>query len=134
VAIKKKEVTMSIILAKIFGIYLLAVGLAFFINPDRFKRIYQHVAKDENFLFFGGILALLIGAIIVSLHNDWALKWSLIITVLGWWSLIKGFALLIYPAFIKLFSFMQNRSNIFYRMISLIYIAIGLFLAYKGFA
>ncbi len=123
---------MTIILAKIFGLYFLAIGFAFIVNPDRFKRIYQQIMKDENFLFIGGILALLIGAVVVSIHNHWVLGWPLIITLLGWWSLIKGFALLIYPGSIKLFSFIQNRSNLFYRIISLIYLAIGLFLIYKA--
>lgn len=123
---------MSLVLAKIFGIYFLAIGLAFIVNPDRFKKMYQQIAKDENFLLMAGMLALLIGAVVVTLHNRWVLEWPVIITVLGWWSLIKGLALFIYPDFIKLFSFLQNRSNFFYRIISIIYIAIGLFLGYKG--
>lgn len=125
---------MTIILAKIFGLYFLAIGIAFFINPNRFKSMYQEIVKDENFLLMGGILALLIGAVVVSVHNDWSLKWSLIITVLGWWSLMKGFALLVYPGFINFFSFLQNKSTMFYRMLSLFYLAIGLFLVYKGWA
>lgn len=123
---------MTIILAKIFGLYFLAIGLAFILNPDRFRKIYQQIAKDENFLFIGGMLALLIGAVVVSVHNKWVLGWPVIITLLGWWSLIKGFALIIYPDSIRLFSFIQDRSNLFYRMISLIYIVLGLFFIYKG--
>lgn len=123
---------MSIILAKIFGLYFLAIGIAFVVHPDRFKKIYQQIMEDENFLFLGGIIALLIGAAIVSVHNDWALGWPIIITLLGWWSLIKGFALLIYPDSIQLFSSIRNRSNAFCRMISLIFLIIGLFLLYKG--
>ena len=123
---------MTIILAKILGLYFVAIGLAFLINPDRFKKLYQQVANDANFLFMGAIMAVLIGAVIVSVHNYWVLGWPVIITILGWWSLIKGFALLIYPDFIKLFSFIQNRSNLFYRVMSFIYMVVGFFLIYKG--
>lgn len=123
---------MSIILAKILGLYFLAIGFAFILNPDRFKRIYIQTMKDENFLFLGAILALLIGALIISVHNKWVLGWPVIITVLGWWSLIKGYALFIYPDSIKYFSFIQNRSITFYRTVSLIYLLLGLFLIYKG--
>ena len=123
---------MTIILAKIFGIYFLAIGVAFIINPERFKRMCQQIVKDENSLFIGGLLALLIGAVVISIHNNWLLGWPVIITLLGWWSLIKGFAILIYPESIKFLSFIQNRSRLFYQAISLIYIVIGLFLAYKG--
>lgn len=123
---------MSLVLAKILGFYFLAIGLAFLIQPDRLRKMYPKLFHDENFLLMGGILALLIGAVIVSLHNDWIWAWPVIITVLGWWSLIKGFALLVYPQSIKLFSFIQNRSNHFYRAISLIYLILGLFLLHKG--
>lgn len=123
---------MTIILAKIFGLYFLAIGIALVINPNRFKKIYQQSMDDENFLLFGGVLALLIGAFIVSIHNVWVLQWPIIITLLGWWSLSKGFFLLIYPEFIKLFSFMQTRSIKFYQILGLTYIVFSLFFIYKG--
>ncbi|MBA3958222.1 MAG: DUF2065 family protein [Parachlamydiaceae bacterium] len=123
---------MSLILAKIFGLYFLAIGIAFMVAPERLRKISQLAKNDENFLFLGGLLALLIGAVVVSIHNIWVLGWPVIITILGWWSLIKGFALLSYPGFINLFSFVQNRSDLFYRSISLIYLVLGLFLVYKG--
>jgi hypothetical protein len=122
----------TIILAKILGIYFLAIGIAFLFNTDRFKKIYQQFMDDENSLLMGGILALLIGAVIVSVHNIWVLGWPLIITLLGWWSLIKGFALLAYPESINLFTFLQNRSTLFYQIISLVYVLLGLFLIYQG--
>lgn len=123
---------MSVVLAKILGLYFLSVGLAFIINPDRLRQLYPQIKRDENFLLLGGMLALLIGAFVVALHNIWAFGWPVIITVLGWWSLIKGFGLLVYPDFIKYFSFLENRSDLFYRSISLVYLIIGLFLVYMG--
>lgn len=125
---------MSEILAKIFGLYFLALGLALIINPHRFKKIYQQIAEDENFLLLSAFLALWIGAFVVSVHNLWFFQWPVIITILGWWGLIKGFAFLIFPDSIKLFSFIQNRANYFYQGIGVIYLILGLFLAYKGWA
>jgi hypothetical protein len=123
---------MSFVFAKILGIYFLAIGLAFFINTDRLKNIYAQVRKDENFLLMGGMMAILLGAVIISLHNIWVFNWPVIITLVGWWSLIKGFALFANPKFITLFSFIENRSTIFYKVTSAVYIVIGLFLLYQG--
>lgn len=123
---------MSIILAKILGLYFLALGLAFFINTKRFKNIYKQINEDENFLFMGGIVAVLFGSVIISIHNYWVLDWPLIITILGWWSLLKGFILFAYPDSIRFFSFIENRSNLFYKILSLAYIVLGSFLVYKG--
>lgn len=123
---------MSIILAKILGLYFLAIGIAFFTNFDRLKKGFNQIMTDEGFLFYGGLLALLIGAFIVSVHNFWVMRWPVVITILGWWSLIKGFGLLIYPNFNNLFSFFLNRSKGFYLGLGAIYTLIGLFLAYHG--
>lgn len=122
---------MTSILAKIFGLYFFTIGFAFIINPNSFRRICRAV-KHESFLFIGGFLALIIGIIVVTVHNLWIWDWSLLITVLGWWSLFKGFAILTYPECINYFSFILNRSNAMYRMISLFYLALGFFLLYKA--
>lgn len=124
---------MSIILAKILGFYFLALGLGFFINTARFKSIYKQASRDENFLLLGSLIALLIGAVIVSLHNVWVLEWPLIITILGWWSLVKGFAFFTYPNTMKYFSFLEDQPNLFYQIISILYIFLGLFLLYQGY-
>lgn len=123
---------MSLILAKVLGLYFLVIGAAFLFNPERFKNLYGKIAHDDNFLFLGGLLAVLIGAVIISVHNEWVWGWPVIITVLGWWSLIKGGMLLIFPDSIKFFSFIQNQPLMFYRILSLIYLGFGVFLAYKG--
>lgn len=123
---------MSIILAKILGIYLLAIGIAIFFGPERFKRLFREMLFNESLLFYGGLLAILIGAFIVSVHNVWALGWPLLITILGWWSLIKGFAILVYPELSKHFSFIADKSKEFYLVLGAVYAIIGLFLSYHG--
>ena len=122
---------MTNILAQIFGLYFFTIGLAFIINPNSLRKMCS-IAKEECFLFIGALMALLIGIVVVATHNYWVWNWPVLITLLGWWSLIKGFALLTYPDGITFFSFIQNRSNTTYRIISLFYLAIGVFLLYKS--
>lgn len=123
---------MTIILAKFFGLYFLALGLALLINPERFKGLYKNFIHEDSFLILGAIVALIIGAFVISVHNEWVMGWPLLITVLGWWSFIKGFALLAYPDFAKHFQFMSEKSNAFYRGIASIWLVLGAFLAYHG--
>lgn len=124
---------MSLILAKILGIYFLAIGLAFFLRPERFKDVYRQIVNDQNALLLGATMAILGGAILISLHNVWIAGWPILITLLGWWSLIKGFGFLVYPEGVSYFNFLKDRSDIFYRAVSLGYALVGLFLTYKGF-
>ncbi len=124
----------TLILARILGLYLLAVGLSLILNPALYKRVYSEVVADRTFLFLGALLALIVGATVVSIHNYWVLAWPVIITVLGWWSLVKGFALLSFPDFVKYFAFLENKSDLFYRIVGLVYGAVGAFLLYQGWS
>lgn len=122
---------MSLIFAKIFGIYFLSIGLSFVINPDLVKR-YAKLVKDEGFMTLGAIMALVLGATVISLHNIWSFEWQVFITILGWWSLFKGFGIMAYPDYVKYLSFFFNRSETFYKGIGVLWIAIGLFFIYHG--
>lgn len=122
---------MSIILAKILGLYFLAIGLSLVLNPQQFQK-FKGFIHNESAMILGGIIALMIGATIVSLHNMWVFEWPVIITILGWWSLIKGFGILAFPEISNHFEFLFNRKSSFYRFLGLTYLAIGLFLGYHG--
>ncbi len=123
---------MSIVLAKVFAIYFFWLGLAFLLNPQNMGKVYRLIEKNELFLFFGGIIALVIGAFIVSVHNIWMLHWTLVITILGWWSVLKGFVLLAYPACVPYLSSSFQGTNNFYQGQGLILISFGLFFAYHS--
>lgn len=123
---------MSVMFAKVFGLYFLAVAALALLRPYRMKNLYDRVSKDENFIFLGALIALLLGAFVISVHNLWVWKWPLLITIIGWWGLIKGYMLIIYPESIKFFAFIQNRSNTFYRILGVIWFILAAVLLYFG--
>ncbi|ADI38248.1 hypothetical protein [Waddlia chondrophila] len=123
---------MELILAKILGIYFIAVSLALIFNPERIKRIYSEMLKSESLMFFGGIVAIFLGAWIVSVHNVWVLDWPVIITVVGWISLIKGVGLISCSDFASRLEFIYERSSEFFRFFGVIWGIIGLVLLYYG--
>ncbi len=88
--------------------------------------------KNEDGLFIGGIIGLLFGAFVVSVHNIWVMDWPVIITILGWRSWIKGVALMGYSKFGNIFSFMVQKSNAFYRGLGAFMTLLGLFFLYQG--
>lgn len=121
---------MDIIIAKILGIYFLAVSLSMFYKPQRMKRVYAEIKESEALVFLSGIIAIFLGAWIISVHNVWVLGWPVIITVLGWMSLIKGFALIAFPGFLSFFGFIKGRSESFFRFLGAFWAGIGLLLLY----
>ncbi|MCB0383685.1 MAG: hypothetical protein KDD05_10450, partial [Psychroserpens sp.] len=65
-------------------------------NPKRISQIFKDL-QDEKFLILTSFLAIFIGLINILFHNIWELNYKLIITSIGWLSLIIGLALFIFP-------------------------------------
>jgi len=123
---------MTFILSRIFGLYFIGAGLALLCNSKNFKKLCSQIAQNNSFCYLGGVISLFIGAFIVSVHNFWIMSWPVLITLIGWLSLLKGFWLLTCYKCFPIYSFMKSQSKGFYKTIGIIVILIGIFFAYKG--
>jgi len=123
----------SIFFAKAYGIYFLVVGLALIFNTGRFRGWYEDILRAEHRSLLGGVLALLIGAFIIAAHNLWVPDWRIIITLIGYWGVVKGAGLLIIPNFVQIFKPMISSSNIVYKASGIAWFIIGLILFYFGY-
>ena len=118
-------------LAQIWGIALVLIPLALLINPKYLKRLFVEVENDATMLFLG-IVSLVIGLAMVLAYNVWAKNWQVIITLLGWGSLIKGLSTLFLPDYTKnCIKKMENASWIPYGLVVAIFV--GLIITYFGF-
>lgn len=101
-------------------------------NVHRIKTMLNEISRTP-FLFMTGILALLMGLLIVVSHNIWVADWRVIITILGWLILVKGIVRLFLPefAFRMMISFVQN-IVVFY-VTDIILLGLGIYLSYVGF-
>lgn len=126
-------IAMTVLFAKAFGLYLIPVGIGLMVDPGRFRAWYQEILSEERRGLFGGVIALLIGSFIIASHNLWVMDWRLIITLIGWWGFLKGSALIVFPGFTKAFEPMINTSDTIYRASGLVWILVGVLLAYQGF-
>ena len=122
----------TLILFKIFGLYFLVVGLAFIVNPVRVKNVYSLMLASDAFLYLSGVLALLLRAAIISIHNVWVLGLPLLITIIGWMCLLKGVGLLVFSKFAQSFAFMYSKSDNFFRALGFVLLLLGLFMSYHG--
>jgi uncharacterized membrane protein len=86
----------SIFLAKFWGYYLLIFFVILSFNPKRIRQIFNDL-DDQKFLIISSFLAIIIGLINILFHNIWESNWKLIITLIGWVSLLIGLFLFIFP-------------------------------------
>ncbi len=86
----------SIFLAKFWGWYLIIFFLILSLNPKRIKQIFNDL-NDEKFLITTSFIAIIVGLLNILYHNVWEPNWKLIITLIGWISLLIGLALFVFP-------------------------------------
>ena len=88
----------SIFLAKFWGWYLIIYFFLLLIYPRRIKQLFEY-AKDEKFIIIISFLAIILGLLNIIAHNIWVTDWRIVITLFGWFSLLKGITLFAFPNF-----------------------------------
>lgn len=86
------------VIAQILGIFFAVVGIAMVVNSKSVVGAIEESVSHKGVVFLWGLLALFMGAVIVSVNNTWTSGLPLLITILGWLALIKGVFILLAPA------------------------------------
>lgn len=124
----------SISLAWYIGVLLVVCGLAVLTNPKRIKRMAESFFEDSGVVMLAGSIDLLLGLIIVKMHNIWEADWRIFITLVGWAALLEGVALFLCPQsygnFVK--GFVQKKGVSRMVICGVICLGIGFLLLVKG--
>ena len=118
----------SLFLAQIIGPYCIIVGVGVLANRGYYEKMIDGFLKNEALLYFGGIIALLFGLLIVLTHNVWVVGWPAVITIFGWLGLIKGAWLLVFPGTVHKFmkSYQKNSSLLVVQLVFVLIFGLGL--------
>ena len=118
---------LSILVAKIFTLYILAIGVGMLIGKLNISNIAGDLKESRGLALIAGFVTLVLGALLVQYHNIWVKDWTVLITILGWAMLVKGFLLIAYPAYLSnLRGLYKNMKSSF----GIVLIAVGLVLGY----
>jgi hypothetical protein len=85
----------TIFFARLWGSFFIIFGLLFIITRQLGKTI--EMTDDKAFVISTGYITLIMGLVTVILHNIWVASWEVVITILGWSTLIKGIMKVGYP-------------------------------------
>ncbi|MBU0636400.1 hypothetical protein KKE06_05225 [Candidatus Micrarchaeota archaeon] len=111
----------SLILARFLGGFFLIFGLLFILTRQLGKTI--EMTEDKSFVIATGYITLLMGLGTVVLHNLWVADWRIIITLLGWFTLIKGILKVGFPEVIhkqsQMFKAKQSISTVILALLGL---------------
>jgi len=123
----------SIFFAKILGPIMLIVGLGLLMNQKFYQKVLEDYSKNAALAFFCGILPLVVGIIVVLVHNVWVANWRVIITIYGWGGVIKGVWMLLFPESVYQFIQAYQKNKKLLLVQSVLVVIFGVALTYFGY-
>lgn len=90
----------TLFLAKIWGPVILAMGLGIFVSRDYYIKIYQDIDKNVFAALIFGMAGMAVGIAQVLYHNLWGSFPEILISILGWGTLVKGTLFILMPNFV----------------------------------
>ena len=99
------------VLAQVLGISFVVLGLSIFFHKKNTVAVVEELVQSKSFMWLGGVIALLIGAVMISLNNVWSSGLPLLVTIIGWLALFKGIFILFLPSLSVSFYRKINRKS-----------------------
>jgi hypothetical protein len=124
----------SIFLARLLGPLLLAVGASILINPKPFQTMAGEVVRSITLVYLFGLFDFAAGLAIVLTHNVWVANWRVLITLIGWLTLIRGAVRILAPEAIMGFAAKVLRKKQMMPVAAAVTGVLGLVLCYFGYA
>jgi len=128
----------SIFLAQILGPMFVVVGIALLSKPQRFRTMLQELIGSTILLYLAGFFGLLAGIALVLTHNVWAADWRLIITLIGWVTLLRALISIFQPQWIVAAGAAIVKQPVIFSGIffgaAVLNLIVGLILSYFGYA
>lgn len=124
---------LTILLAKVFGLYLIVAGVEVFLNRKHLMLGVVAMFKERFAQLLAGMMALLGGLLLVNIHTDWSTLPAGVVSAIGWLILVKGLLYLFVPE-VHLAKFVKNFSErSWYTIDGTFALVIGLYLVNFGF-
>ncbi len=123
----------SILLARLIGPLLCAIGLGMLANGEVYRLMAADFLQSLGLIYLSGLLSLVAGLAIVNAHNVWAADWRVVITVLGWLGIIGGVCRIVVPQFVVLVGVPIISHGTVLLVAGIVVILIGALLSYKAY-
>ena len=123
----------AIFIARLLGPTFLVVGISLLSRPALFRVILGGFIESPVMLYLAGFLGFLGGLALVLTVNVWALDWRVILTLVGWVTLLRGLNTILRPEQIAAIGRgIIERRDVFY-VAAAMDLLIGGILCYSGY-
>jgi len=123
----------SVFIARLLGPMFVLVGIALPLKTKMFQAILREFIGSPTLLYLAGFFGLLGGIALVLVHNVWVLDWRILITLLGWVTLVRAVVTIFRPDLIAAAGSKILTSRSIFMAAAAINLLIGLILSYFGY-
>jgi uncharacterized protein YjeT (DUF2065 family) len=121
-------------IAALLGPTLVATAATVLANLDAMPTLIEGMAQSPMLVVLAGYAAFVPGLAIVYFHNHWTGGWPVVVTVMGWLSLIVGLMRMIFPMQIAtMASKLAPAPSGMLIGIGVVFLLIGGFLSFKAY-
>jgi len=124
----------SFFLAKLLGPPFVLLGLAVLTKAQSFRVMLSEFVKSRVLTYVAGVLGLFAGLAMVLAHNIWSSDWRVLITLVGWTTILRAMLAILAPQWAASVAtwFLRHRGG--FAATAVIAIAIGATLSYFGYS
>ncbi|MGB6987584.1 MAG: hypothetical protein WBD74_16550 [Candidatus Aquilonibacter sp.] len=124
----------TIYLAKLFGLFLLILDLSMFVQRQNTIDTWVALVHSAPLIYVVSLVTIAAGLAVVLAHNRWrggALP--VVVTLLGWITLLKGVFALVLPADLAMQVFASLNYDRYFYIYACIWLVLGAYLTVGGF-
>ena len=126
---------LTFFLSRLLGLYYLLAALSMFLHKQTYLETVTALIHNSPVMLVVGIFTVIAGLAMVLAHNIWSGgALAVIVTLVGWITLIKGLLFLFLPPDVDAELFL---TNLHYQQLFYLYAAIslvlGIYLTFSGF-
>jgi hypothetical protein len=124
--------SISRFIAGLIGPLMIAIAATMLLNVSMFHAMVDQMARNYAIVFLMGMLGLVGGLAILRFHNIWSADWRVIVTILGWLSVLGGIGrMLLADEAATIAQSIIGHGSI--RYFAVLPLALGAFLTFKGY-
>jgi len=121
--------------SRVLGPYLVVVTITALARGSHMPGLLRDFGSNAAWPWVSGAFVLLGGLVIVGLHQNWRGAAAIIVSLVGWLTVLKGLALLAFPEpYISAGAAAIDSGNWWWRVVMAIATLAGLYLTYAGWA
>lgn len=126
--------TTSKTIAALLGPTLVASAISLLANLGTSRTIIEGLSQSPALIMIAGYAAFVPGLAIVYFHNRWTGGWPVLVTVMGWLSLVVGLLRMVFPTQIAALTtkIAPSAAGVF-PVVAVVFLLIGGFLSFKAY-